>query len=41
VPHSQLDKLLIILRCQKEAISQKFEEVLHCVYNMSVEIIKP
>jgi hypothetical protein len=25
----------------KETISQKFVEVLHCVYNMSAEIIKP
>jgi hypothetical protein len=25
----------------KETITQKFEEVLHCVYTMSAEIIKP
>jgi len=25
----------------QETISRKFEEVLHCVYNMSAEIIKP
>jgi hypothetical protein len=25
----------------KETISRHFEEVLHCVYNMSADIIKP